>query len=62
MFALAATCICMLTACQNKQCGTILEFSFNANEATSEYDERTIYIDEKKDKVELDTSLAMNSG
>lgn len=55
-------CVCMLTACQNKRLGTSLEFSFNANEKSSEYDEKTIYIDESKDKVELDTTLVMDSG
>ncbi len=52
----------IMAACQNSQVETKLEFSFNASEVSSEYDEKTIYIDENQEKVQLDTSLDMDCG
>lgn len=55
-------CTYTLSACQNKQLGTTLEFSFNASETIREYHEVTLYIDEPRETVELSTSLIMDGG
>ena len=54
--------VCMLTACQIKHSGSTLEFSSNTSEKASSYDEKTIYINEDREKIELATSLDLDCG
>ena len=54
--------VCMLMACQIKQSGSTLEFSSNASEEASSYNEKTIYINEDREKIKLATSLDLDCG
>lgn len=54
--------VCLLTACQNEQVGTNLNFSFHTSEVTDSNDEKIIYINETKEKIELNASLEIDCG
>lgn len=63
---LIVMCVCIFTACRKvdlgTELGTAIEFSFSSDEPTSEYVKKTIYLDDSREKIELDTSLIMDSG
>ena len=56
--------VCTLMACQNKQLGSTSSFEFRSNtsEKESSYHEKTIYINEDREKIELATSLDLDCG